>query len=270
MTPGGYVRLYRSLIGHPVFADAELLKLFVYCVLKANHKPKSVAMKSGRGSRMINVGRGEFVTGRRSLATEFTCPPSSIRNRLSRLVKLGCIAIFEDHQFSRIRITNYGIYQPLKDEQGPAKDHPKDHQSGPPKTNGEYLENKLFPGLKTTNEDHPNKSKVDTNKKSKQEVNTLFEKWWPEYPKKVSKPSAAKEFRIKLKMILSRGENNSFEFLLERTRQFAESRIGQPAQYTPHPATWLHNDRFDEDPESWAVHEGNGHTIDRTPVSFRQ
>ncbi len=270
MTPGGYVRLYRSLIGHPVFADAELLKLFVYCVLKANHKPKSVAMKSGRGSRMINVGRGEFVTGRRSLATEFNCPPSSIRNRLSRLVKLGCIAIFEDHQFSRICIANYGIYQKRKDDEGPAKDHPKDHQSGPPKTNRKQHENELFPHAELNGEDHPKKSKVDTNKKSKQEVNTLFENWWSEYPKKVKKLSAAKSFGTKLVMIRSREENNSVEFLLERTRQFAKSRIGEPVQFTPYPASWLNENRFDEDPESWAVHKGNGHSVDATPTNIRR
>jgi hypothetical protein len=41
-------------------------------------------------------------------------------------------------------------------------------------------------------------------------------------------------------------------WLLSRTQEYAASRNGSDAQFTPHPATWFNQDRFEDEPEQRA------------------
>jgi hypothetical protein len=36
--------------------------------------------------------------------------------------------------------------------------------------------------------------------------------------------------------------------LLEKTLAYAQSRVGQDQQFTPHPATWFNQERFNDEP----------------------
>ena len=38
----GWIMLYRKLIDNPIFLKPELLQLWVYCLLKANHKENKI------------------------------------------------------------------------------------------------------------------------------------------------------------------------------------------------------------------------------------
>lgn len=77
-----------------------------------------------------------------------------------------------------------------------------------------------------------------------------FEAWWKVYPRKVGKAEAAKAFPRALAKIAAE-RNDAFEWLLEITRDFAESPAGQAGKYTPHPATWLNAGRYDDDEAEW-------------------
>jgi len=70
------------------------------------------------------------------------------------------------------------------------------------------------------------------------------------YPRKVGKPPALRAITKALKKVEP-------EWLKERTRLYAESRAGEDPSYTPHPATWFHQERYADDPATWAV-KGNG------------
>jgi hypothetical protein len=65
------------------------------------------------------------------------------------------------------------------------------------------------------------------------------------YPRKVAKPEALKAIAKAIKKI-------DPIVLLARTKSYAMLR-GQNNEFTPHPATWFNQERFNDDPETWVV-----------------
>lgn len=73
----------------------------------------------------------------------------------------------------------------------------------------------------------------------------IAEEIYNAYPRKVGRPNALKAIRRAL--IEKRGEA-----LLEATKRFSEERRGQDATFTPHPATWFGQKRYEDDPATWS------------------
>ena len=99
----GYIKLHRKILDNGVFADAELLKVFVWCILKANTTPNVVY------GRKVDVG--EFITGRITASEELHLKPSTIYKRLQRLKSQGYIDISSTTKNSLITVVNYKSYQ---------------------------------------------------------------------------------------------------------------------------------------------------------------
>jgi hypothetical protein len=109
----GYVALYRKLIGSRVFQNSDLLKVFIWCLLKANHEERWVPITTGTGKTEVFVKRGQFIFGRNTAAEELMMPASSIRNRIGALQKMEIISVKPDSHYSIITIINWDIYQPI-------------------------------------------------------------------------------------------------------------------------------------------------------------
>ena len=60
------------------------------------------------------------------------------------------------------------------------------------------------------------------------------------YPKKKGKGAALKAIEKSLK-------KESYEFLLKRTQEYAESREGEEDQFTPYPATWFNREHYHDE-----------------------
>jgi len=99
----GYIKLHRKILDNGVFADAELLKVFVWCILKANTTPNVVY------GRKVDVG--EFITGRITASEELYLKPSTIYKRLQKLKSQGYIDISSNTKNSLITVVNYKSYQ---------------------------------------------------------------------------------------------------------------------------------------------------------------
>lgn len=98
--------------------------------------------------------------------------------------------------------------------------------------------------------------------KEKKVVTDNFEAWWNAYPRKVGKGEARKAFAKALDRISARDATGGEhpppeEFLICRALAFAVTPAGNAGKFTPHPATWLNQDRFDDDPETWQHREPN-------------
>ena len=88
-------------------------------------------------------------------------------------------------------------------------------------------------------------------------VLSTFAAWWSTYPKKVAKGAAEKAYAMALQTIVQETtRENSHErqdpvaWLLAKTQLFAASDKGR-GDYCPHPATWLLQKRFEDDPSAW-------------------
>jgi hypothetical protein len=85
---------------------------------------------------------------------------------------------------------------------------------------------------------------------------------YQQYPRHVGKAAALKAIRVALRGIASRlgAPSDPAAWLTERVKRYADARAGQDPQFTPHPATWFNQGRFDDDPAEWVRRgcEANG------------
>ena len=79
----GKILVDRNLKDDAVFKNPKLLKVWIWCLMKANHKP----FVNKLGAEEIPLSRGQFITGRMEASRELNMPPSTVRNYLDYL---GC------------------------------------------------------------------------------------------------------------------------------------------------------------------------------------
>tara|TARA_R100001163_G_scaffold11860_1_gene10955 strand:- start:17194 stop:17781 length:588 start_codon:yes stop_codon:yes gene_type:complete len=99
----GYIKLHRKILDNGVFADAELLKVFVWCILKANTTSNVVY------GRKVDVG--QFLTGRLTASEELHIKPSTIYKRLQKLKQQGYINLNSTTKNTLVTVINYKSYQ---------------------------------------------------------------------------------------------------------------------------------------------------------------
>lgn len=121
---GGWVKLYRAIRFSRCWLDAELLKVWIYCLIKANHKECWISVQTGIGYTEVKISPGQFIFGRRIAAQELQMKLSSVRNRFMRLKKMGNVDIQVDTHFSIITIINWDKYQSLEMEAKQATKQP--------------------------------------------------------------------------------------------------------------------------------------------------
>lgn len=119
----GYVKLWRKTIDSQVFSNEGLLKVWVWCLLRANHKPAWATIKTGRGETEILLEPGQFIFGRHSAAKALRMNPSTVWKRILKLQSIGNLNIESDYQYSIITIVNWNSYQPPKNESDSESDY---------------------------------------------------------------------------------------------------------------------------------------------------
>ena len=67
----GYIKLYRSLLDWDWFQDANTFRVFLYCLLKANHEAKKW--------QGIEIKSGQFITSYEKIATDLNIGVQSFR-----------------------------------------------------------------------------------------------------------------------------------------------------------------------------------------------
>ncbi len=102
----GWIKLHRKLLDDPVFYNLGLLQLFLYCLLKANHKDNEFF----HDDKLIKIKRGQFITGRKVLASMLKQPEITVYDRLKKLSKINYITIESNNKFSKITVNKYDSY----------------------------------------------------------------------------------------------------------------------------------------------------------------
>lgn len=77
---------------------------------------------------------------------------------------------------------------------------------------------------------------------------SLFDRFWAEYPRKVDKQDARKAFRSVI-----RQRKVDPQRLIDAARSYAAQRQGQDPKFTKHAATWLNKGAYDNEPETPAL-----------------
>lgn len=99
----GWIKLHRVFLNWEWFDDANIVKLFIYLLLSANHKDKYW--------KGILVKRGQLITGLSSLNKNTKISVRTLRTCLAKLEKTQEIDRQSDNQKTIITICKYDDYQ---------------------------------------------------------------------------------------------------------------------------------------------------------------
>jgi hypothetical protein len=99
----GFIVLYRSLIDWEWYSDANTFRLFIHCLLRANHKEKKW--------QGITIERGSFVTSYAHLASELGLTVQNVRTSMGKLKSTGELTHKSHTKYGIITINNYYKYQ---------------------------------------------------------------------------------------------------------------------------------------------------------------
>lgn len=126
----GYVRLWRKTLQSRIFKNEGLLKVWIWCLLKATHKQYWVSVKTGKSAVEVELNPGEFVFGRESAGKELNMSPSTVWKRMQKLKNTQNLNIDSNRQYSVVSIINWPTYQTEQiksdsegDRQGTGKEH---------------------------------------------------------------------------------------------------------------------------------------------------
>lgn len=137
----GWIKLHRSMTEWGWFTDVNTAHLFIYLLLKANHKDGHF--------KGVLVRRGQLVIGRKKLSENTGLTEQQVRTSLKRLKSTNEITINSTKRFSIVTILNYRKYQSEFELQQPSiqpSDQPTANQqltNNQPATNHEQEGKKL-------------------------------------------------------------------------------------------------------------------------------
>lgn len=120
----GFILLSRNILESDVFASQKLLKIWVWCLCKANFKDKTIPLKVGKGEKILKVKRGSFVFGRNKAEEELFIDGSTIYKSIKKLEEMEMIKIDSNNQYSIITICKYDTYQDNKSYKITTKEQP--------------------------------------------------------------------------------------------------------------------------------------------------
>jgi DNA-binding transcriptional MerR regulator len=150
----GWIKIHRKFLDWQWFEKSEAVHLFIYLLLKANHKDSQW--------QGIDIKRGQFISSLGKISTDTGISLQSIRTLLNKLEKTNEIELKSTNKFTIVTICKYECYQDENEE------------TNKPLTNKQQTTNKQL----TTN-------KNDKKEKNNKEV--ILDRW-VEYRKQIKKP----------------------------------------------------------------------------------
>lgn len=130
MVMQGWIKLHRKLLASDVFQNEKLLKVFIYCLLKATHS--NYSQKVGR--QTVELKPGQFIYGRRKAALELNMKESTVRDYMNILKDDGVITISPTNKYSVVTIVNWELYQGVDEKTDNKNDNESDNK---PTTKGQ-------------------------------------------------------------------------------------------------------------------------------------
>ena len=169
-----YIKLHRKLLYSECFKKPEHLKLWIYCLLRANHEDKVIT----HGGKLVKVLRGSFITGRHKMSEDTGISERKIRTFLESKKATNDLTIKATKQYSVITVCNYSDYQ----DQEIVTDQQSDQQDSHKQELTRDLVSKTF---------------VRFPRKSDGPGDPEFETWWKNWRDSVSAPPGAKAKGLK-------------------------------------------------------------------------
>tara|TARA_R110002012_G_C11511578_1_gene598478 strand:- start:9 stop:677 length:669 start_codon:yes stop_codon:yes gene_type:complete len=104
----GWIKLHRAMLEWEWYDDLNVSRLFIHCLLKANHKDNKYKGKL--------IERGSFITGFDTLAKETSLSVQKIRTAINKLKSTSDLTIKSTSQGTLIQVVNYNKFQEVTNE----------------------------------------------------------------------------------------------------------------------------------------------------------
>lgn len=207
-----FIFLSRSILDSEVFASPELLRVWVWCLCRANYKDNYV---SWTGFDTIKVERGQFITGRKKAAEELKINESLFYRCLKKLQQIKNINIKSNNKYSIVTVLNYDKYQLIDN----------------------YIEQQAN-SKRTTSEQQVNTDNKDNNVNKDKKVNTAFSVFWNLYDKKVGDKNKIEKKWNKL-------ANEERQLIIDHIPKYKNAQPDK--QFRKNPETFLNSKGWEDE-----------------------
>lgn len=142
---GTFIRLDRSLLKHRYFDNTNVLKVWLYCLMKASYKRRCHLV----GSTTIELQVGQFIFGRDKAASELNMSVQTLRTIIKLFENDKKITIKPTSKFSIITVIDFDSYQITDDGSNQHNNH--QITINQPTTNQQLTTNKNVNKVKNNN-----------------------------------------------------------------------------------------------------------------------
>lgn len=108
MTSGGFIKLHRKMLEWGWYQDANTMRVFIHCLLRANHK-------SGE-YKGLKIERGQFCTSVSVISKELRLSSKQVRTAFRHLQETNELAIKTANRYSLVTVNNYDFFQSCADD----------------------------------------------------------------------------------------------------------------------------------------------------------
>ena len=105
----GWIKLHRKIFDNPIWQNEKALKIWIWCLLKANHKQNHILFSR----QQIPIKKGQFIFGRKKASQELRIPETTIYFWINYLKVNSYIDIKSTNKYSIITILNWNEYQTI-------------------------------------------------------------------------------------------------------------------------------------------------------------
>ena len=95
----GYVKIPRDIEATPICDDPYIFRIYMHCLLNANHKDNKY--------KDIVIEKGSFITSYRAMSEKLKLDIKTIRKYLSQLEQMKYIVLSSDYKGTKIKVINY-------------------------------------------------------------------------------------------------------------------------------------------------------------------
>jgi len=124
----GWVKLPRKLLESKIFASEKGLKIWIWLILKANHKERYIPITIAKGQSIVHIKRGQMIFGRISAEEELRISRSVIYKWIKKMERDKMITIESNNHYSIITICKYDEYNDSTSAKVASKEQPNSNQ----------------------------------------------------------------------------------------------------------------------------------------------
>ena len=238
----GHLKVYRKFFTHWLWEENRVYnrpEAFLDLLQLAAFAPTKRVVQG----KLVSLEVGELVASERFLELRWKWSRTKVRSFLGILESDQMLDRRKDQGETVLILSNYKDFHECRTEEkttsNTAKKTPKEPEESHKGTGGEPNKKK-----------DKNLEELEERKKTPKPPRGIMsavqkaENIYQAYPRKQGKQAA-------IKAIMKQLKNHEYEYLISKTRAYAESRVGQSEQFTPNPSTWFNQGRFDDDPRTW-------------------